>query len=136
MILVCVCVNSLQPLTQQGSAWLSQGGGDLHTTPCSQENGSCLGTSPRYVTLLVEAAAQINVPSAVVSKKNKYIYIYTYLIFFYAFSSGAEHDGDGRSCLVERLCHGCVLQFYRPARTGENKIDQSSSHIKNCPLLP
>lgn len=118
VILVCVCANSLQPLTQQGSAWLSQGGEGLHITPCSQENGNCLGTSHRYVTLLVEAAAPTNVPSAGI-------------IFFCAFFSGAEHDSDGRSCLVERLCHGCLLQFHRPARTGE-KVHRSTSHVKNC----
>lgn len=121
-IVVCVCVSSLQPLTQQGSAWLSLGGGDLHTTPCSPENGSCLGTSLRFVKL-IEPAAWINVFSA----------LRVYLLkHFDAFSSGAEHDSDGRSCLVERLCHGCMLQFYRPARTGENKVDQSTSHSKNC----
>lgn len=64
-----MCVNSLQPLTQQGSAWLSQEGGDLHTTLCSQGNGSCLGTSLRYLT-----AAQINVLYAVIR---------IYLIFFF-----------------------------------------------------
>lgn len=73
--------------------------------------------------LLVEAAARINVPSAGVG---------IYLRKYFFFSSGAEHDSDGRSCLVERLCHGCVLQFYRPARTGENKVDQSTSPIKKC----
>lgn len=52
---ISVCVYSLQPLTQQASAWLLRGGGDLHTTPCSRENGSCLGTSLRLVTLRMEA---------------------------------------------------------------------------------
>lgn len=36
-------------------------------------------------------------------------------------SVGAEHDGDGRSGLVERLCGGGLLQFYRPARAGETE---------------
>ena len=49
------------------------------------------------------------------------------------FSVGAEHDGDGRSCLVERLCGLGLLQLYRPPRAGEAEAPlTSSSHI---PLL-
>lgn len=59
-----------------------------------------------------------------------------YFNLFCAFSTGAEHDGDWRPCLVEGLCHGCMLQFYRPARTGENKGDHSTSLQIVCPLLP
>lgn len=65
------------------------------------------------------AAARISVPTAAVSER---LHLFT----------GAEHDGDGRSCLVEGLCHGGVLQFHRSARTGENKGDQSTSSV----LLP
>lgn len=65
------------------------------------------------------AAARISVPTAAVSERP---HLFT----------GAEHDGDGRSRLVEGLCHGGVLQFYRSARTGENKGDQSTSSV----LLP
>ena len=49
------------------------------------------------------------------------------------FSVGAEHDGDGRSRLVERLCGGGLLQPYRQPRAGEAEAPLTSS--SHTPLL-
>lgn len=40
--------------------------------------------------------------------------------------AGAEHDSNRWSSLVERLCGGGLLQFYRPARAGEIEAPTTS----------
>lgn len=40
---------------------------------------------------------------------------------------GAEHDGDWRFGLVERLCGGGLLQLCRPARAGETEVALEST---------
>lgn len=46
--------------------------------------------------------------------------------FSFSIPPGAEHDGDGRFGLVERLCGGGLLQFHRPARAGGTEAPGTS----------
>lgn len=52
---------------------------------------------------------------------SSYIWITVCVCMSHLIPAGAEHDSNGRSGLVERLCGGGLLQFYRPARAGETE---------------
>lgn len=115
--LVCLC-EQFAAIDTAGQCMAVAGRRGLAHYSLFTRKWKLFGNVTQVSDFIDRSSCQINVISAVKS---------IYLNILYAVSSGAEHDSDRRSCLVEGLCSGCMLQFYRPAGTGEDKGDQSTS---------